>query len=145
MYATSRFGFGTTENGILMSGNSLIRGLFLMFMFPAIITRGRRWLANRSQAAQLHKSASAPEGDQLLIPTRPEELDPPSILMNDEEPAKAPPEEEDEDSTFDLFFVRGSLVVDSIVVSMTAWATQGWQVYLGKYPPCYIWYQGIES
>lgn len=131
MYATSRFNFGTTENGILMSGNAWIRGIFLMFMFPGIIDGGRRWFASSTHAGPLHKSLT--EEERNLIPTHAEDMDAAAPgLMNATEPTRAPPEEEDEDSTFDLFFLRWSLVVDGIVTSLAAWATEGWHVYLGK-------------
>lgn len=130
MYATSRFNFGTTENGILMSGNSWIRGIFLMFIFPEIIDSGRRWFASSSHAGALHKTLTQEE--RSVIPTHPEDMDPAPGLMNASEPTKAPPEEEDEDSTFDLFFLRWSLVVDGIVTSLAAWATEGWHVYAGE-------------
>lgn len=130
MYATSRFNFGTTENGILMSGNSWIRGIFLMFIFPEIIDSGRRWFASSSHAGALQKTLTQEE--RSVIPTHPEDMDPAPGLMNASEPTKAPPEEEDEDSTFDLSFLRWSLVVDGIVTSLAAWATEGWHVYAGE-------------
>ncbi|KAJ0342709.1 hypothetical protein COL154_013675 [Colletotrichum chrysophilum] len=131
MYATSRFNFGTTENGILMSGNAWIRGVFLMFIFPEIIDGGRRWFAKSTHAGALQKTLT--EEERNLIPTHPEDMDPAPGLMNASEPTKAPPEEEDEDSTFDLFFLRWSLVVDGIVTSLAAWATEGWHVYLAAF------------
>ncbi|KAK1996601.1 major facilitator superfamily transporter [Colletotrichum falcatum] len=131
MYATSRFNFGTTENGILMSGNSWIRGIFLMFIFPQIIDAGRRWFAASSRPGALHKTLTQEE--RGLIPTHPEDMDPVPGLMNAAEPTKAPPEEDDEDSTFDLFFLRWSLVVDGIVTSLAAWATKGWHVYAAAF------------
>ncbi|GKT50029.1 uncharacterized protein ColSpa_10210 [Colletotrichum spaethianum] len=131
MYATSRFNFGTTENGILMSGNSWIRGIFLMFIFPEIIDSGRRWFASSSHSGALQKTLT--QDERNLIPTHPEDMDPAPGLMNASEPTKAPPEEEDEDSTFDLFFLRWSLVVDGIVTSLAAWATKGWHVYAAAF------------
>ncbi|KAI7585287.1 hypothetical protein KC346_g17733, partial [Hortaea werneckii] len=44
MYSTDVFGFGTSENGFLISVNSLVRGFFLTFAFPHIISKGRKWL-----------------------------------------------------------------------------------------------------
>ena len=41
LYATDVLDFGTTENGWLISINSLIRGVYLTFAFPWIITNGR--------------------------------------------------------------------------------------------------------
>ncbi|TQN64361.1 Major facilitator-type transporter psiT1 [Colletotrichum shisoi] len=133
MYATARFNFGTTENGILMSGNSWTRGIFLMFIFPEIIDGGRRWFAASSHSGgALHKTLA--EEERSLIPTHAGDMDPAPGLMNAAEPTKAPPEEEeDEDSTFDLFFLRWSLVVDGIVTSLAAWATEGWHVYAAAF------------
>lgn len=136
MFATSRFEFGTTENGVLMAGNCLIRGIFLMFIFPKIIDAGRRWFAATHQHSY-HPDApgsDAEEEDPLHLET--EEIEPVPGLMNSEEPTKPPhvptDDEDDLDSTFDLFFLRWSLVVDGIVTSMGAWATQGWHMYLGE-------------
>ncbi|KAI7597045.1 Metallo-dependent hydrolase, partial [Hortaea werneckii] len=42
MYSTDVFGFGTSENGFLISINSLVRGFFLTFAFPHIISKGRK-------------------------------------------------------------------------------------------------------
>ncbi|KAM0327480.1 hypothetical protein ACHAQA_005768 [Verticillium albo-atrum] len=130
MYATSRFGFGTTENGSLMSGNSLIRGTFLMFMFPQIIDTGRRWFASSSRP---HHERRPVDEEEEIIPTHAEDLEEVPGLMNSEEPTKPPAEEDDEDSTFDLFFLRWSLVIDGIVTSISAWATEGWHMYLGEW------------
>ena len=47
MFATDVIDFGTTENGYLISVNSLVRGLFLTFAFPAIIHAGRKWVDKR--------------------------------------------------------------------------------------------------
>ncbi|CRK30964.1 hypothetical protein BN1723_003712 [Verticillium longisporum] len=132
MYATSRFDFGTTENGTLMAGNSLIRGVFLMFMFPKIIDLGRCWFASMASRPH-HESPVTDQLEDATIPTHAEDLDPLPGLMNAEEPTNAPPEEEDEDSTFDLSFLRWSLVVDGIVTSISAWATKGWHMYLAAF------------
>ncbi|KAM0278587.1 hypothetical protein ACHAQH_005061 [Verticillium albo-atrum] len=131
MYATSRFDFGTTENGTLMAGNSLIRGIFLMFMFPKIIDLGRHWFA--SMASRPRHESRPVDQEEDTIPTHAEDLDPMPGLMNAEEPTKPPPEEDDEDSTFDLSFLRWSLVVDGIVTSISAWATEGWHMYLAAF------------
>lgn len=145
MYATSRFGFGTTENGILMSGNSWIRGLFLMFLFPRIIDTGRRWFAPPASDDRHPNRHEVQDG--AVRATNPDEIEPVPGLLNSEEPTKPAvqevreqragagdfeEEEEEEDSTFDLSFLRWSLVVDGIVTSISAWATRGWHMYLGK-------------
>ena len=42
MYSTAVLGFVSSENGYLMAGNSLMRGMYLIFLFPKIIHTGRR-------------------------------------------------------------------------------------------------------
>lgn len=131
MYATSDFNFSTTENGYLMFGNSLIRGLFLILMFPKIISVGRDWFNKRS-----HDSAAHPthEDNGDNIPINPEDFD---VAEGggevQQEPIQSPEiEEEDSGTGFDLFFVRWSLVVDSLVTFFAGFSSRGWQVYLGK-------------
>lgn len=132
MYATSDFNFSTTENGYLMFGNSLIRGLFLILMFPKIISVGRDWFNGTSHDSTTHDHDH--EGNGSEIPTHPEDFD---IAESGEEVPQEPiqsPEVEEEDSGtgFDLFFVRWSLVVDSLVTFFAGFSSHGWQVYLGK-------------
>ena len=137
MYATSEFNFRTTENGYLMFGNSLIRGLFLLLMFPKIITSGREWY-NRTPHT-CHEAHSRREGDGDGIPTHPEDFDiAESGVEVPQEPVQAPEaEEEDSGTGFDLFFVRWSLVLDSLVTFFAGFSSHGWQVYLGKFTPMF--------
>ncbi|ORY54939.1 uncharacterized protein BCR38DRAFT_508754 [Pseudomassariella vexata] len=129
MYASSEFGFGTTANGWLMSGNSLIRGLFLIFMFPKIITSGRIWYNGTSSPHE----ANVP-GQEHHIPTNPEDFDTAAGEDVPQEPITSPEiEEEDTGTEFDLFFVRWSMVVDSIVTFFAGFSNQGWQVYLAAF------------
>ena len=48
-YSTDIFGFGTRQNGFLISLNSMLRGMFLTFIFPRIIAWGRARLAERQK------------------------------------------------------------------------------------------------
>ncbi|KAI1254536.1 hypothetical protein MGN70_003941 [Eutypa lata] len=133
MYATSDFNFSTTENGYLMFGNSLIRGLFLILMFPKIISVGRDWFNGTSHDSTTHDHDH--EGNGSEIPTHPEDFD---IAESGEEVPQEPiqsPEVEEEDSGtgFDLFFVRWSLVVDSLVTFFAGFSSHGWQVYLAGF------------
>jgi hypothetical protein len=128
MYATAEFNFGTTENGWLMFGNSLIRGLFLIFAFPKIISAGRKWF-NR----QPNESGSAPQPSEGELPMEPGEIATGVVEDVPQEPIN-PPEAEEEDSgtEFDLLFVRWSLVVDSLVTALAGFSRHGWQAYLGE-------------
>ncbi|RYP50920.1 hypothetical protein DL768_003645 [Monosporascus sp. mg162] len=129
MYATSKFNFSTAENGYLMFGNSLIRGLFLILMFPKIISFGRDWFNGTPRSSETHREHEAE------LPTNPEDF---GIVGSGEDVPQEPiqmPEAEEEDSGtgFDLFFVRWSLVVDSLVTFFAGFSSHGWQVYLAGF------------
>ncbi|KAI1499941.1 major facilitator superfamily transporter [Biscogniauxia marginata] len=127
MYSMTVFGFGSTNNSILMSVGSLIRGIFLMFIFPRIISTGRKWFASSSSPSSTGKppeSDSASDSDSA-IPTEPRDFDPIPATVVDQEPGKPPkPVEETAGAGFDLFFLRWSLLVDGAVTASSAFATQ---------------------
>ncbi|KAF7531114.1 hypothetical protein G7054_g9198 [Neopestalotiopsis clavispora] len=135
MYATSEFDFGTKENGWLMFGNALIRGLFLIVMFPKIISVGRTWLNGPSEKP--HGSSENADGDVDDVPTDPRDFPASPGEEVPQEPIKAPEPEEEEDEDvgtgFDLMFVRWSLVVDTIVTAIAGFSSQGWQVYMAGF------------
>lgn len=128
MYATAAFDFHPSELGYLMATNSLIRGFFLIFAFPKIISTGRRWFATSGKRPVV----SVAQEDTAAIATAPEAFDPPSGLMAEQEPAIPPSRAEEESGReFDLLFLRWSLVADGLVTAYTASATAGWHIYLG--------------
>lgn len=127
MYATAAFGFRSTDNGYLMASNALIRGLFLIFLFPRIISIGRMWY---SRIGQDTITASGEDA----IPTAPEDFDPIAGIIPEQEPAMPLKSAQDSSgSAFDLFFLRWSLVADGLVTASTAFASNSWQIYLGKF------------
>ncbi|KAI0880639.1 uncharacterized protein GGS22DRAFT_174411 [Annulohypoxylon maeteangense] len=129
MYGTSEFNFGTTENGYLMFGNSAIRGIFLLLMFPKIISSGRIWF--NGTPAHTERRGSEPE---FHIPVNPEDFEAVEGGEVPQEPVQVPdPDDEDSGTGFDLFFVRWSLVVDSLVTFFAGFSTDGWQVYLAGF------------
>ncbi|KAI0532987.1 hypothetical protein GGR58DRAFT_506830 [Xylaria digitata] len=125
MYSISAFGFTSTNNSLLMSVNFLVRGLFLMFVFPHIISYGR--LAFKT--TDLPSSDTPPESP---LPTHPYDIDPmPAVVADQEEPTKPPePVSVTQGAGFDLFFLRWSLLVDGIITASSAFAAQGWHMYL---------------
>ncbi|KAI1307083.1 major facilitator superfamily domain-containing protein [Xylaria venustula] len=125
MYSMSAFGFTSTNNSLLMSVNCLVRGLFLMFVFPQIISLGR----SAFKETDLPASDSPPESP---LPTHARDIDPvPAIVADQEEPAKPPtPVTVTQGAGFDLFFLRGSLLIDGIITASSAFAAQGWHMYL---------------
>ncbi|KAK6951232.1 hypothetical protein Daesc_007763 [Daldinia eschscholtzii] len=128
MYATSEFDFGTSENGYLMFGNAAIRGIFLLFMFPKIISSGRTWFNGASTPAETREHRV-----ETHIPVNPEDFEADGVGEVPQEPIQPLEDEEDSGTGFDLFFVRWSLVVDSIVTVIAGFSTEGWQVYLAGF------------
>jgi hypothetical protein len=126
IYALMRFNFNPSENGILMALNFITRGLFLMLIFPWIISTGRKWFA-QSEAGRKAALQSQGEG----IATHPEDFDPIVAILPEQEPAEQPkPVDEDSGRAFDLFFLRWSLVLDGIITGLAGLITHGWQIYL---------------
>ncbi|KAH8754409.1 major facilitator superfamily domain-containing protein [Hyaloscypha sp. PMI_1271] len=66
MYSTDVLGFGTTENGYLISLNSLIRGIFLTLAFPRIIKAGRSWLDRRNGKKSGTNTPRTPDSEATL-------------------------------------------------------------------------------
>ncbi|KAI1408322.1 major facilitator superfamily domain-containing protein [Hypoxylon sp. FL1857] len=131
MYATSEFNFSTTENGYLMFGNSAIRGIFLLFMFPKIISAGRVWFNGTPPPTG---NGGSEQESECHIPINPEEFEADEGGEVPQEPVQSPDaDEEDSGTGFDLFFVRWSLVIDSLVTFSAAFSTNGWQVYLAGF------------
>ncbi|GAB1312585.1 hypothetical protein MFIFM68171_02795 [Madurella fahalii] len=128
MYATAVFEFRQGDNGWLMSGFAFMRAAFLIFVFPHIISNGRKWHLARSQEEQQVRElvpASAPR-----LATNPEELEAPIASLAEEEPVGSAALKEDGGTAFDLFFLRISLVVDGALTMCAAFATQKWHIYL---------------
>ncbi|KAJ3580366.1 hypothetical protein NPX13_g189 [Xylaria arbuscula] len=125
MYSMAAFEFTSTNNSLLMSVNCLVRGVFLMFVFPQIIAFGRK-MYKRSDAVL----PSTP--DDSPLPTHARDIDPlPAVVADQEEPTKPPaPVTMTQGAGFDLFFLRGSLLIDGIITASSAFATQGWHMYL---------------
>ncbi|KAI1340706.1 MFS general substrate transporter [Xylariaceae sp. FL0016] len=124
MYSTAAFNFLQTDNGYLMASNSLIRGMFLIVLFPRIISSGRRWFSEGKA-----KSVTAPISESVGTQT--------ALLTTHEADASlnatAESDEGEEHSSghaFDLFFLRWSLVVDGVITASTAFAVRDWHIYL---------------
>lgn len=130
MYATDVLGFGTTENGWLISLNSLIRGVFLTFAFPAIISNGRAWLDRRQETKDKlsRRGSTIPD-----LPIDPEEFQPGPIEGESEQEPVEPPKPrsgEEESFHFDLMYTRYSILVDGVLTGLATFAREGWQLYI---------------
>ncbi|KAK5745752.1 hypothetical protein LTR17_001254 [Elasticomyces elasticus] len=130
MYATDIFHFGTSQNGLLISINSLIRGLFLTLAFPLIISGGRKWLDKRSKAAAKDKLTTEESGIPE-IPTTPEQIAAGPEPIGQGSTSKQEDDEENKESFhFDLMFTKYSLVLDGLLTGLATFTTSGWQMYL---------------
>ncbi|KAK4501726.1 hypothetical protein PRZ48_007535 [Zasmidium cellare] len=131
MYATDVLDFGTTENGWLIALNSLVRGLFLTFAFPAIITNGRKWLDRRRRLPQSDKLTR--EESITSLPTDPSTIEPGPLESETEiepvEPPKPSPGEE-ESFQFDLLYARYSILLDGVLTALATLTTRGWHLYI---------------
>ncbi|KAI7215974.1 hypothetical protein KC333_g5117 [Hortaea werneckii] len=157
MYSTDVFGFGTSENGFLISINSLVRGFFLTFAFPHIISQGRKWLNKGPKHCEetphpRSRSSVGEDTEQAHTPPRtptqqpqdrtPESLTPnplpapssPASSSSSSTDPKTPPQEAEkaaeEPSPFDLHFTQTSLLLDSLLTSLCTFTTSAPQMYL---------------
>ncbi|KAJ3494788.1 hypothetical protein NLG97_g3842 [Lecanicillium saksenae] len=140
MYATAAFNFNQASNGLLMSEFALMRGIFLLLIFPRIIGLGRRLLASRKAGNRLQLEREEECGtDGTLtpdsLPTDPREFDSSMGTIPSGEPMKPKRAKEDEelDPQFDLIFLRWSLVVDGGLTMVAAFATESWHIYLAAF------------
>ncbi|KAK0386044.1 hypothetical protein NLU13_5881 [Sarocladium strictum] len=177
MYATAAFEFSQGDNGWLMAEFAFVRGLFLMLLFPRIISWGRKRMSSKntkssgsdqesgldvqaigaasSGATTPYNTAGgsdlnsrgttiveieAEDEDEAskLLPTDPGQFDMPEAGEQvDQEPIQpAKPKhtaEEDESPAFDLVFLRWSLVIDGLMTTIAAFATERWHIYLAAF------------
>lgn len=142
LYATAAFDFNQASNGVLMSEFALMRGIFLLLIFPRIIALGRRALASKRthHTAPLENEGGEEEygTDGTLtpasLPTDPREFDASMGTIASNEPVKpARSKDEELDPQFDLIFLRWSLVVDGGLTTIVAFATKPWHIYLGMF------------
>ncbi|POR36615.1 hypothetical protein TPAR_03194 [Tolypocladium paradoxum] len=130
MYATAAFDFNQADNGWLMSEFAFMRSFFLIFIFPRIITLGRRFTLPSAPPVE----RSDAEGTLTLLPTDPGEFDVPAGQQVDEEPVDPPKNDAGrEGSLFDLVFLRWSLLVDGALTTVAAFATRRWHIYLAAF------------
>ncbi|KAI7153917.1 hypothetical protein KC349_g8039 [Hortaea werneckii] len=151
MYSTDVFGFGTSENGFLISINSLVRGFFLTFAFPHIISQGRKWLNKApkhcEETGSRRRGSYNGDTEQAhtppRTPTQPPQARKPESLIPNPSPApsspsssstETPPEEAEkaveETSPFDLHFTQTSLLLDALLTSLCTLTTSAPQMYL---------------
>jgi MFS family permease len=126
LYSTDVLGFGTTENGALISMNSMVRGLFLTLAFPKIISSGRKWMNGRKETNRVaSKDSGIPE-----IPTQPNQLVGTVEATEDDQPIEPTASPDDKQEIFDLQFTKYSLLADGLITGAAMFVREGWQMYL---------------
>lgn len=129
MYATDEFEFGIRDNGWLIFMYSSLRGFFLSFVFPRIISTGRKWFDQRDALP-----AKSRENEPLLrhahLPISPKDVGPIDSVVNDANSPGRPLPELKQTFAFDLMYARFSLLVDGAMTGLAVFVSQGYQLYI---------------
>ncbi|KAI2628221.1 hypothetical protein GGS21DRAFT_528289 [Xylaria nigripes] len=125
MYAMSTFNFTSTDNSLLISMNCLVRGMFLMFVFPHIISYGRKAFGVVDEPRKKSTPNSPLPSEQCDV-----EAVQTAVAGQEESTKSLTLAPETPHAGFDLFFLRWSLLVDGIITASSAFASQGWHMYL---------------
>lgn len=148
MYATSKFGFGTQANGILIFVYSMLRGVFLTFVFPRIIKAGRAFVSRKANL-----TAEAEVVNEQPDATDPAQIEVTDPILNEREPLLQPISRTTtkdthvsnhsltEDNTvspdvvhqetydFDLFYCKFSILADSALTFLATFVRNGPEMY----------------
>ena len=130
LYSIDEFHFSTAQNGWLIFMYSSLRGLFLTFIFPRIISAGRAWLQPKSDDLSNPEVEQGPETMQHAT------ISPGEIEVTDQMDAETEPmlpterSNEQETYEFDLLYARCSLLADGLLTGLAFFVTEGWQMYV---------------
>lgn len=130
LFATDVLEFGTTENGWLISLNTGFRGVFLTFMFPAIIAGGRRWLDKGKQTEDKTSDNTSTVQDGTTVAPELEVSTVATAAMTEPPPAEIAEIKREESFRFDLVFTTWSILLDGVLTGVATFVTTGWQLYL---------------
>ena len=126
LYATDKFDFGTTKNGWLIFMYSTLRGLFLTFAFPKLISLGRKLTVKGNKndgEASIGEEEGTTEREPLLKAQKYRE-------NGHDAPNKDLKQKDDQRFTFDLTYSRFSLLADGLLTVLCTFVFEGWQMYL---------------
>ncbi|KAL7809367.1 hypothetical protein V8C44DRAFT_350543 [Trichoderma aethiopicum] len=134
MYATAAFDFDQSDNGWLMFEFAFMRSVFLILLFPRIISFGRSLMKRNSSPSPAESDASSVSAADERMPTEPGDFDAATGEQADIEPTQpVPMGRHHEVGHFDLIFLRWSLVVDGALTTVVAFATKRWHIYLAAF------------
>jgi MFS family permease len=130
MYATDVFDFGTRANGWLIFMYSSLRGGFLSFVFPRIISFGRSWLEPNTFALSVKSAEDQPLLSDSRTPVSHNDVDPIDPMDNSVEPTGPPRPEDKHTFAFDLMYARFSLLLDGALTGLAVFVSHGYQLYI---------------
>lgn len=129
LFATDVFGFATKQNGWLIFMYALLRGLFLTFAFPRLISIGRKVGARKEEEEDSGRTDAAvdsePSERQPLLTTQSSAAETAGMDGIQDKPRR--PEQA---FAFDLTYTRFSLLADGLLTLVCSFVRQGWQMYL---------------
>lgn len=131
MYSIDEFGFTTFANGWLIFLYSSFRGLFLTFVFPRIISAGRKWMQPKPDDRSGQEVEQGSEAEQQHATISAREIEVTDSLEVEAEPL-LPPKRSSEQETyeFDLVYARCSLLADGIIMGLAVFISEGWQMFV---------------
>lgn len=129
LYSTDVFGFETKENGRLIFQYSMLRGMFLTFAFPKLISAGRK-RTTKKDTNEYGSAVSQQTPSSERTPLLPEPSRRNTSWAEDGDGNKDQDSKPPERYVFDLIYTRGSLFADGILTSLCSFAQEGWHMYL---------------
>ena len=136
LYATNIFHFGTKENGALIFMYSMLRGFFLTFAFPKLISIGRKWTSQKQNPNPSPSGDDTPSEREPLLSTTPT---PPNgststpssttTLTSLTSPSPSSPANPTQPFAFDLTYTKFSLIADSLLTLLCTFVQTRWQMY----------------
>ncbi|KAF2680601.1 MFS general substrate transporter [Lentithecium fluviatile CBS 122367] len=131
MYSIDEFGFSTSANGWLIFMYSSLRGAFLTFVFPRIISRGRKWLQPSPREPSTQEVEHGREAGPQHASISPGEIEVTDPMDNETEPLIAPERNNKQETyDFDLLYARCSLLADGLLTGLAVFVSEGWQMYI---------------
>ena len=125
LYSTDVFDFGTKQNGALIFMYSMLRGVFLTFAFPKLISVGRQWTLKKEEQRSRKADDPEPAEREPLLGSRQNG----TANANHGNSEDTQPKKE-QTFAFDLTYTKFSLIADGLLTLLCSFVREGWQMYL---------------
>ena len=106
---------------------SILRGFFLTFAFPKLISAGRKYTIKKEEDA-CHARSVEGLGSAEREPLLTTQTHQATAVESDADKDKA--HKKEQTFTFDLTYTRFSLVADGLLTLLCSFVREGWQMYL---------------